>query len=478
MSTPKHVFIDTCIFDAHQLNLDSPVFGTFLSAVKAQGLTLLLPAPTKLEVERHISQRVVKAHKALLEVRSKEPFIRRWTSEAEGEATAVQDKLKEECIGHWHDFLKQANAVQLDYAGISIPEIMRWYDRGQAPFGTGSKSKEFPDALAFAALRGFAKKNKVPVAVISEDGDFAKACRRGGGLLHFKSIEQFLATLLRGDARLDQVKKLLGAAADRLTGELKDRFRKLPFECRDEPNGKVQNISVRWVKHVSMYVIGVGDNEFDVTFDVDVFFRAEVRVPDRTTAGYSPEHGYRVRRHYRGFLAETANLSGIAKFGVTDSWDALKEMKDLDLENTVVVIEGRPTDVEPDDDDFLYFRDDEGPPGYLDDGPPEDLEPDYEGPPEDFEPDYEGPPEDFEPDYEGPPEDFEPDYEGPPEDDGPPEEGPPEDFEPDFDGPPEDDGPPEEGPPEDSEPDFDGPPEDDGPPEEGPPEDFDDDGND
>ena len=45
---------------------------------------------------------------------------------------------------------------------------MNWYDWKVAPFGEGTKRKEFPDAFAFAIVLQYAKKNKCSVAVVSK----------------------------------------------------------------------------------------------------------------------------------------------------------------------------------------------------------------------------------------------------------------------------------------------------------------------
>jgi PIN domain len=51
---------------------------------------------------------------------------------------------------------------------------MEWYHRGRGPFGP-KKQKEFPDAIALAAILNFSKREKCSIAVVSQDSDFKRA---------------------------------------------------------------------------------------------------------------------------------------------------------------------------------------------------------------------------------------------------------------------------------------------------------------
>lgn len=75
---PKHIFLDTNVFDSQQYNFDSAVLRTFTAAAMDKKISLLLPHPADLEIRRHIRERSGDALWALHEARRAAPFLKKW----------------------------------------------------------------------------------------------------------------------------------------------------------------------------------------------------------------------------------------------------------------------------------------------------------------------------------------------------------------------------------------------------------------
>jgi len=64
---------------------------------------------------------------------------------------------------------KQLEVVRLDYDGVEVEKIIKWYDRIKAPFAEGGRRKEFPDAFAVDMLDIYA----TPTSVVGRCGQGA-----------------------------------------------------------------------------------------------------------------------------------------------------------------------------------------------------------------------------------------------------------------------------------------------------------------
>ena len=80
MSVPTTIFIDTCILDEQNYNFSSKAISAFLEAVKGPKMVLLLPDPTRREIERHIEKRSQEAVKMLEEAEPVWDYWQGWNS--------------------------------------------------------------------------------------------------------------------------------------------------------------------------------------------------------------------------------------------------------------------------------------------------------------------------------------------------------------------------------------------------------------
>jgi hypothetical protein len=266
MFCPKDIFIDTSVFDGQAYNFASSAFTSFHDASKDKGLTLLLPDPIKREIRKHISDNARDALKALREAKRKAPFVSKWDQwpKERGEWISEYDlrKLAERELS---DFLKKFRMIELGYEEVRLSEVMDWYHEAKAPFGSKKgKQKEFPDALAVAALVAYARREKKHVAVISSDSDFQGACAYHSELLYFPSLAAITEALLASDQLIAEIKKVVGVEASKLIAGIKEDFVELSFYPDEDPEGEVEDVDVQDVEIDDLKVVSLGHHECTV----------------------------------------------------------------------------------------------------------------------------------------------------------------------------------------------------------------------
>ncbi|MGJ7558721.1 PIN domain-containing protein [Variovorax sp. RB3P1] len=212
---PKHVFLDTNVFAGQSYNFDSSAFTTFTAAAQAHTIELLLPDPIEKEVSRHIRERSEKAVKALNDARREAPFLKKWAHFPKDSLGEVVDYEITRVAGNeWHRFKKQFTVKQLGYEGVSIAQVMGWYDRAVPPFGTGAKRKEFPDAFAVAILDKYADDNNALIAVVSDDQDMKTACKSRPRFLSFASLPRLTELLVTNSAEVESLREAILRSLD------------------------------------------------------------------------------------------------------------------------------------------------------------------------------------------------------------------------------------------------------------------------
>ncbi len=344
MSLPTAIFIDTSIFDEQNYNFSSASMSAFLEVIEDKSIILLLPDPTRREIERHIEERSEEVIKILENAKRRAPFLMKWEKwPFKRRDDSVVFHLRKIANDELNEFIGHFKVEELGYEGVSLQEIMCWYDRKWAPFGIGKKRKEFPDAIALAALVSYARKNRTSIAVVSKDKDFEKACCRYTELLCFSSISALTELILSVDKRVEEVKKVIEDDPILIVKKIKEDFPDRSFYHEDDYEADVEDIEVDDVTINDIRVIHIGENEVAIAFEAKVDYSAHVRMDDHSSASIdSSEDWYMVWEEYRGTVSDTADISGIAKCSVSSDWKVLKEVLKFEIQEDSVSVKELP----------------------------------------------------------------------------------------------------------------------------------------
>jgi hypothetical protein len=336
MSIPTAVFLDTSVFDGQSYNFSSTAFSTFVPACKQRSLKLLLPDPTEREIKRHMADRSTEAIGFIEDAHRKAPFLAKW------KAFPVRDLRKSDALHvarmEWGTFLQQFDVVRLSYDGIPIGRVMNWYDAADAPFGKGSKRKEFPDAFAIAILSEHAEQNNCYIAVVSQDQDMKRACDRFGSLMYFHSLPVLTELLLSAeDSRVDAVKAVLDTSGslDKLGEAAYEASLDVSFYSDNDyseiNDSEVQNLDITDVR-----IVALGEHECTIAFDAVMRVEHRVRWVELSgPEGETERSGEDVKRDY--------DVSGTAKVSLDAKTNAILDIPFVALDNEEI----RATDIPP-----------------------------------------------------------------------------------------------------------------------------------
>lgn len=187
---PTSLYIDTELFKRNGLRFDTSAFRALRDTFAQGGLRLLVPAIFERELLRHFAKEADKVAAAVVSAHGKYPANRLSIAELPSQEDLTK-RCFEEINQQWNLFKGHFVVENLPIAG-SLEDVVDWYFDVQPPFSAGSKSKEFPDAFILSALDLYHKNHHANIAVVSNDGDFCKACASRRFISHFSELEQYI----------------------------------------------------------------------------------------------------------------------------------------------------------------------------------------------------------------------------------------------------------------------------------------------
>lgn len=337
MTTPTHLFIDTCIFDQTGYNFSSSRIRPFHEAAKELSLTLVDPDPTNRERKRHFKEKVAEINAAIEKIERSMPIIgtlKDWPKPDFFRSVNVSMLIRSSL----NDFFAPMKHVVLGYEGVDILKIMDWYEESIPPFGKGKKRKEFPDALAVAILDRYASANDCKIAVISTDGDLREACSNRTHLLYFPSLGAYLEVLQGESKRVATAKDWLTSKSEALTTKFSDEFFKLDVSIQEPWEGEAFDPEVEEIEFTSLYVVAVADKECTISFEAEVEFYAAVTYEDEDDAMYDHD-GYLVEfTKKEGHASNTVSISGLAKLRLSEDKERVEEITQLEFDSSDLTV--------------------------------------------------------------------------------------------------------------------------------------------
>jgi hypothetical protein len=172
------ITIDTCIFENFGLNTDE-MLKKMKPIMLKPGMKFILSEIVMLELQSHYET----AFKAVS--RSLDNFtknVSRFSTNPKNSAlieelTAQLRAEKTKNTG-LQNFIDATKSEIVPYENISLKYVMNAYFKTEAPFRTGKKKYEFPDAIAIYSLDKWAIANNRKLLAISCDNDWAAFAER------------------------------------------------------------------------------------------------------------------------------------------------------------------------------------------------------------------------------------------------------------------------------------------------------------
>lgn len=228
IAATKNVFLDTEVFDCHQLALDASSFRRLIRLAVEGNVRVLLTSVTVSEIRAHIGQHAEKSYKQVETYRRILPTAREViTPEMHAALSgATAEQFRQSLLQAFDRFLSETKAIVLSVDGVSSEAIFKDYFECNPPFGEGDKKFEFPDAFTAAALKVWAQEERESIFIVSNDRDWRRVCQKEEAFIHQGQLGELLEKFADSEVvsflregfsgRLEEVKALLDAEAKSL----------------------------------------------------------------------------------------------------------------------------------------------------------------------------------------------------------------------------------------------------------------------
>jgi hypothetical protein len=195
---PKTVFLDTHLFETHLFDFDSALLENFPSFASTGLINVVTTEVTCGEIEARMTEKVHESLQSLNQwLKARDTRILRHIGDR---YEVLFSKTKPEDLAtilkkQFHDFLEATHTTIIPTGSIDGAKLVAAYFGSIAPFGSGRKKEQFPDAIAVAVLRQWCEENDCTVEVVSGDGDWQRACDGCKWLRHTAELKDLLSGL-------------------------------------------------------------------------------------------------------------------------------------------------------------------------------------------------------------------------------------------------------------------------------------------
>lgn len=287
----QHVFVDTEIFIGELFNYQSKDLKRLAKLAESNQVFVHLTSVTVNEVKANIAEYLSKGVSALKKFKSaRESKVLNGLSDLYKNLFADRVEIKEALpvlVQQFQTYCETLQADVLIVEGVSIEEVFHKYFNQIAPFGSGDKKAEFPDAFVVGTLREWCKKNDEKLYVISNDNDFMTACENEDALIPLRELSDFLDILSAHleTERYNLADKILRLYLREIKERIAETVRDIPFYL-DEEGGEVYRVTVKTVDIIRQDIIDISDSQATYSLTAKVDYSAEVTYADNSIEGY------------------------------------------------------------------------------------------------------------------------------------------------------------------------------------------------
>ena len=185
---PTSLYIDTQVFVQNGYRFDTQAFTHLLDTFVKGGIRLLIPEMMKRELLRKFDEQAIKAANDLIKANEAHPINSLSLIDLPPK-DELESKCYQEMVRQWETFKQHFIVEKLPLVG-DLDNVVDWYFKKEPPFS--EKPKEFPDAFILSALEHYHKEHRANIAVVSKDGDFAKACTMRRFIAYYPDLDEYI----------------------------------------------------------------------------------------------------------------------------------------------------------------------------------------------------------------------------------------------------------------------------------------------
>ncbi len=292
----RNVFIDTQAFTNEHFRFDHPKLKKLAELGKSKMISIYSTDTVVGEVKSKLSEKMAKAAKALSDFRSEAGFLE---SGAPADVSPLfspptEQALTEKAHSIWNEFLTTANVTIFDSSSIRVSTLLESYFLGTAPFGTGKKKSEFPDAISTLSIEHWAEKTGDKLYVVSGDADFKKWSENHPCTILLNGIGDFLDIYNRTEEKLTElVERLYKEDEEWIASVIKDKFLECGFLYSDDYDAEVTDVDIDIFDVLAVNIIEVDEESASLSIRVRIGFAATISGHDYNNGIWdSEDHQY------------------------------------------------------------------------------------------------------------------------------------------------------------------------------------------
>ncbi|RYY02152.1 MAG: hypothetical protein EOO53_14045 [Gammaproteobacteria bacterium] len=291
------VFVDTEVFRSKNYQFGEHTLKQLEEHLEYNRLHLLLSSITVNEIKSQIRERSNDAHSKLKIFQRDAMFLRNAP-----DLPCYQifqkvnvDQIYEQAVGRFNSFLDNEQVEIVTFEGVKIENIFEMYFLSNAPFGSGKKKSEFPDAFAIEAVVKAAERRQHELYIISNDQDLKNYAEQYKNLHHLHTIEELLDLVVRTEEVLVEPAKIgdqfIADNIEDMTSTITDKMRDSEFYA-DNSEGidiEVTGIDIKSVKIESYKIINATRDEATYEIEFSAQILAEFTYSDYDGSPWDPE---------------------------------------------------------------------------------------------------------------------------------------------------------------------------------------------
>ena len=286
----RNLFVDTEVYKRNGFNLESQSLKALNELCSDHQLNLFITDIVLKECESNIIKSIQQALNGVKTFKRQAAILSNIESDQikplfstidEGEVFRVANtKFK--------DFLKSCNVTEVTTDNVSPNSVFDLYFEKLAPFGTGKKKSEFPDAFSLKAIEDLAASACEQFYIVTGDGD-AKGID-SDHLIYLETLNEFLELYNQTEEALTELFHVnINKNTDWLEETIKDTVESLGAYSDDGSAAEVNEFYIENVSIEDIYVIRIDHESSQISVDTKVTYFAELQEPSFDTAMYDKE---------------------------------------------------------------------------------------------------------------------------------------------------------------------------------------------
>jgi hypothetical protein len=291
------VFVDTEVFRSKNYQFGEHTLKQLEEHLEYNRLHLLLSSITVNEIKSQIRERSNDAHSKLKSFQKEAMFLR---NAPDLPCYQIFQKVSvehiyEQALGRFDSFLQNEQVEVVTFEGVKIEDVFERYFSSNAPFSSGKKKSEFPDAFAIEAVVKAAERRQHELYIISNDQDLKNFAAQYQNLHHLHTIEELLDLVVRTEEVLVEPAKIgdqfIAENIENIVSIISEKMRDSEFYADDNEgiDIEVTGVDIKYVKIESYKIMNATRDEATYEIEFSAQILAEFTFADYDSSPWDPE---------------------------------------------------------------------------------------------------------------------------------------------------------------------------------------------